>query len=421
MTARIHTLANGVRVAFDPMPELETLALSVVVDGGARWEPKERSGWSHMLEHMVFKGAGERSSRDIVEDIEAAGAQINAATGYERTSFQVRALKNDLSLGLSIVSDLLFRPRLDPEELEREKDVIAEEIAEAFDTPDDYVFDLLQAKAFPDQPLGRPILGSTESLAPARRDTLDAWRRALYAPERMVISLAGAADEDLLLKEAERWFGSEPAAGDRAAAPPSTFGGGTAAETRRIEQANLVWALPAPSICDPDYFAVRLFAEILGGGMASRLFQEAREVRGLAYSIDAWSETYEDIGMLGVFAGAQPGKAAALSQLVADQIRGLAEAATDRELARAKAQVKAAQFMGLEQPLSRAEVTANRLFLFGRPLDEQEVLRQIDGVGHDDLKRVGERMLEPRKAAAAVLGPRTAAGAPDVFARALFG
>jgi len=421
MSVRVHTLSNGVRVAFDPMPELMTLALTVVIDGGARWEPEDRAGWSHMLEHMVFKGAGARSARDIVEDIESAGASINAATGYERTSFQVRALKDDVTLGLSVISDLLFRPALDPNELEREKGVIGEEIAEAFDTPDDHVFDLLQARAFPDQPLGRHILGTEATLAPARQPALDAWRRALYAPERMVVSLAGAADEDLLLREAELWFGAEPASASGLSAPPAAFGGGLAAEARRIEQANLVFALPAVSVRDPDYFALRLFAEIFGGGMASRLFQEAREARGLAYAIDAWSDTYEDVGMLGVFAGSAPGKAAAVARLVADELKKLAEGATDRELARAKAQVKAAQFMGLEQPLARAEVTANRLFLFGRPLDEAEVIAEIDAVTQADLRRIGERILGPRRTAAAVLGPKAAQAAPEIFERALFG
>ena len=419
-TPRLHTLSNGARVLFDPMPELETLALSVVVDGGARWEPLDRSGWSHMLEHMVFKGAGDRSARDIVETVEAAGAQINAATGYERTSFQIRALKGGLGLGMSVLSDLLFRPMLDPAELEREKEVIGQEIAEAFDTPDDHVFDLVQDRAFTGQPLGRPILGSNDSLAPARRDTLEDWRRRLYAPEHMVISAAGAIDEAELLALAERWFGAEAPSGVARAVEPGRFIGGTAGLARRIEQANLVWSLPAPGARHPDYYPIRLFAEILGGGMASRLFQEAREQRGLAYSIDAWSDAYEDIGVLGVFAGASAGKAEQLSKLVADEVRKLAARPTDAELARAKAQVKASLFMAQESPLTRAEISANRLFLFDRVLTAAEVREAIDGVEMDDLKRVGEGLFATRACAAAALGPKGALKAPEAFAKALF-
>ena len=419
-TPRLHTLSNGARVLFDPMPELETLALSVVVDGGARWEPLDRSGWSHMLEHMVFKGAGDRSARDIVETVEAAGAQINAATGYERTSFQIRALKGGLGLGMSVLSDLLFRPMLDPAELEREKEVIGQEIAEAFDTPDDHVFDLVQDRAFTGQPLGRPILGSNDSLAPARRDTLEDWRRRLYAPEHMVISAAGAIDEAELLALAERWFGAEAPSGVARAVEPGRFIGGTAGLARRIEQANLVWSLPAPGARHPDYYPIRLFAEILGGGMASRLFQEAREQRGLAYSIDAWSDAYEDIGVLGVFAGASAGKAEQLSKLVADEVRKLAARPTDAELARAKAQVKASLFMAQESPLTRAEISANRLFLFDRVLTAAEVREAIDGGEMDDLKRVGEGLFATRACAAAALGPKGALKAPEAFAKALF-
>lgn len=419
-TPRLHTLANGARVLFDPMPELETLALSVVVDGGARWEPEARSGWSHMLEHMVFKGAGGLSARQIVETIEAAGAQINAATGYERTSFQIRALTGGLELGLRMVSDLVFRPDLDADELEREKEVIGHEIAEAFDTPDDHVFDLLQDRAFNGQPLGRPILGSNASLAPAARTTLDQWRRRLYAPERMIISAAGAIDEDELLALADRWFGGEPASGIAREVEPARFVGGTAGLARSIEQANLVWSLPAPGARHPDYYAIRLFAEILGGGMASRLFQEAREQRGLAYAIDAWSDAYEDVGLLSVFAGAAAGKASQLSKLVAEEIRKLAEAPTEAELARAKAQVKASLFMAQESPLTRAEISANRLFLLGRVLTSAEVREGVDQVTLPDLVRVGQDLLASRRAAAAALGPRSCLKAAEVFEQTLF-
>ena len=192
MSARLHTLSNGVRVIADPMPGLETVALAVVAGRGARHEDEARSGWSHLLEHMVFKGAGERSARDIVEVIEAEGGQINAATAYERTSFHVRALKGGLSLSMEVLADLILRPTLTEADLEREKDVVAQEIAEAFDTPDDVVFELAQSKAFERQPLGRPILGTVESIAAATPASLGEWRAALYAPDRLVVSASGA-------------------------------------------------------------------------------------------------------------------------------------------------------------------------------------------------------------------------------------
>jgi predicted Zn-dependent peptidase len=421
MTARLHRLSNGVRVLCDPMPGLETLALSVVVRGGSRWEPEARSGWSHLLEHMVFKGAGDRSARQIVEDVEADGAQINAATGYERTSYQVRALKGGLPLAMEIASDLVLRPALDADELEREKGVVAQEIAEAFDTPDDWVFDLAQAQAFRDQSLGRSILGRVETVEAADRDGLSAWRRALYAPERLAVSVAGAVDEDELLRLAERFFGAEPADALPPDPEPACFTQGAAGLSRRIEQANLVWQLPAPAATDPLYYAARLFAEILGGGMASRLFQEARERHGLAYTIDAWAESYEDAGVLGVYAGCAAGQAVGLARLVADQVKGLADGATAAELHRGKAQLKASLFMAQESPLTRAEQAAGQAFLFDRVLGSDEVREAVDGVTDEDVRKVGEMALQPRLAAAAALGPKTSLKAAGAFGRALFG
>ena len=301
MTATLHTLSNGVRVIADPMPSLESAALTVVTGAGARYEDARTNGWSHLLEHMVFKGAGGRTSRAIVEAIEQEGGWINAATGYERTSFQVRHLAGGLPLAMSVLADLLRRPTLDPAELEREKGVIAQEIAEATDTPDDQVFEMAQTAAFTDQPLGRPILGSEATLAPVDVAALEGWRAALYGdPSRLVISAAGAVDEAELLAAAEAAFGD-------LAAPPAPltsaqagrFTGGDTSEARKLEQAHLVMLLPGVGVRDPGWAVQRLFAEVLGGGMASRLFQEARETRGLCYAVDAYSESYADTGLLG--------------------------------------------------------------------------------------------------------------------------
>lgn len=415
----VHTLTNGVRVVCDPIDGLETLALSIVAGRGARSEDEARSGWSHLLEHMVFKGAGERSARDIVEVIEAEGGQINAATGYERTSFQVRALKGGLDLGSAVIADLLLRPTMDGGDLVREIQVVGQEIAEAADTPDDHVFEMAQEAAFDGQPLGRPILGTDESIARADPATLSAWRAALYAPDSLVISASGAVDEDELLALAERDFGG--ASGQGAAQPaPAAFAGGTRTASKSLEQANLVFLLPAVGVRDEAYFALRLYAEILGGGMASRLFQEAREKRGLAYAVDAYSETYSDTGVLGVFAGCAAKDAAELARVAAGEIKGMAQAIEPAELSRAKAQLKASMFMAREQPLSRAEQAAAQVLLFGRTLPPAELAEQIDAVTGADLVALGEQILGARRAAVSVLGPKSALKAADAFQTALF-
>ena len=402
------------------MPGLETLALSVVAGRGARSEDEERSGWSHLLEHMVFKGAGDRSARDIVEVIEAQGGQINAATGYERTSFQVRALKGGLDLGSAVLADLVQRPTMDAGDLAREVQVVGQEIAEAADTPDDHVFEMAQDAAFAGQPLGRPILGTDASIARADPARLSDWRAQLYAPDTLVISASGAVDEDELLALAERDFGAAAGVGVQ---PPSPAGfqGGARRLAKPLEQANLVFLLPAVGVRDPAYFALRLFAEILGGGMASRLFQEAREKRGLAYAVDAYSETYADTGVLGIFAGCAAKDAAELARVAAGEVKGMAGGVKQAELARAKAQLKASMFMAREQPLSRAEQAAAQVLLFDRTLPPAELAEQIDAVAPADLEALGAQMLAQGRSAGGVLGPKLALKGVDAFQAALFG
>ena len=417
---RVHTLSNGVRVVCDPMPGLETLALSVVAGRGARSEDEARSGWSHLLEHMVFKGAGARTSRQIVEVIEAEGGQINAATGYERTSFQIRALAGGLDLGSAVLSDLILRPHIDPADLQREKQVVGQEIAEAADTPDDIVFEMAQAAAFEGQPLGRSILGTDDSIAPATPETLSDWRQRLYAPDQLVFAAAGAVNEDEVLALAERDFGPALGPGTEVAAP-AAFTGGERIEAKRLEQANLVFLLPAVGVKHPDYFALRIFAEILGGGMASRLFQEAREKRGLAYAVDAYAETYDDTGVLGIFAGCAAGDAAELARVAAGEVQGLAQRVEPGELARARAQLKASMFMARESPLARAEQAAGQVLLFGELLDTASLGARIDAVQEADLVRLGKQLLAPGICAVSALGPKAAGKAADAFRRGLFG
>ena len=416
----VQRLASGATVICDPAPGFETAALSVVAGRGARSESATRSGWSHLLEHMVFKGAGDRSARDIVETIEAQGGTINAATGSERTSFQTRFLRGGLPLAMAVSADLVRRPTLDPDDLAKEIEVVSQEIAEAIDAPDDHVFELAQGAAFAGQPLGRPILGSVETIGAADPAALEAWRAALYAPDRLVISAAGAVDEDELLARAESAFGE--AKGQGAAAPaPAGFTGGQAPCGRALEQAHLVFMLPAPGVADPDHWALRLFAEMLGGGMASRLFQEAREKLGLAYAIDAWADVWADAGVLGIYAGCAAANAERLAEVAAREISALSQGPEPAELARAKAQLKAALHMGRESMAARAEQSAAQWLAFGRLIPVGEMSDAIDAVGADHIAGLARRLLSPGLCAAAALGPKPALGAPARFEAALFG
>jgi predicted Zn-dependent peptidase len=400
------------------MPSLESVALSVVIRGGARWESERHNGWSHLLEHMVFKGAGDRSAREIVEAIEAGGGHINAATGYERTSFQVRCLPDSLPLAMDVIADLVRRPTLDAHELVREVQVIGQEIAEAADAPDDRIFDLAQGAAFVGQPLGRPILGTDGSIAEATIETLAAYHRGLYSSDRIIVSAAGAVDEDSLLRLAEAAFGDAEPTVNLPKPEAAVYRGGAKVEARKLEQAQLVAMFPGVSARDRDYFATRLFAEVLGGGMSSRLFQEVRETRGLAYAIDAYAEHYEDTGVLGVYAGAAAEDARETAAVTAQEIRKLADRIEPAELARAKAQAKASLFMGRESPLNRAEQAAGQLFLFDRLLPPSELAAGVEAVTEADIRRVGERALSGAPTIA-VLGPKKAGDAVKAFERAL--
>jgi predicted Zn-dependent peptidase len=420
LIARLHRLGNGVRIVCDPMPDLETLSISVVCGRGARAEAPDQSGWAHLLEHMVFKGAGDRSALGIVEVIEAAGGQINAATSYERTSFQVRALKGGLKLALEVLADLVLRPTLDPHELEREKAVIAQEIAEAADAPDDRVFDLAQSRAFHGQTLGRPILGEVPTIATANAASLGAFRAGQYAPDRIIVSAAGAVDEAELLALVEALFGDQAAmAGPVSEA--AAFTPGFMPEQRKLEQAHTVLLLPGVGARDEAYFAQRLFAEALGGGMSSRLFQEARERLGLAYAVDAYGESYADVGMLGVYAGTAAEDAGKTAEVVAGQLKSLTDGIGADELNRCKAQLKASLFMARESSLARAEQAAGQLLLFDKLFSTGEIAEAVEAVGPSQIRAYGEALLDGRRFAGAVLGPHKAMKAGEVFERALFG
>ena len=412
----LHTFDNGLRLLVDPMPGLKTFALSALIYGGARFEDESQTGWAHLLEHMVFKGAGGRNARQLAEAIEHKGGSINASTGYEHTRFEVRGLNSLMPLAFEVVADLMFRPVLDGEELEREKKVIEQEILEAYDTPDDHVFDLLQGAMFSGQSLGRPILGSKKSLKPAGPNVLRAFSQGLYAPRQIVICVSGGIDAQEVLTAAQTAMDGVAAYDSLPAPAPLRFTAEHAVQTRRIEQANVALAWQGLSRYDRDIIPLRLFAEILGGGMASRLFQEAREARGLAYSIDAWSTPYRDGGVFGIYAGCAPKDAEPLIALVRDVSAGLAADPKADELERAKAQFMTSLFLNHEGAASRCGAFASQVSTFGKVFTLDEVAAEINRVTRDDLMRVGQMITAQKACASAVLGPKTVAAAAAALA-----
>ena len=328
MTLEISKLSNGLTVVSDPMPGLESASLGIWVNTGSRNERPSEMGVSHMLEHMAFKGTATRSARAIAEEIEAVGGILNAYTGREQTAFHARILKEDVPLAMDIIADILTNPSFDQAELERERQVVLQELGQARDTPDDIVFDHLQSAIFKDQPLGWPILGEEKSVNAFSRPMLKDYMASQYRLEGMTLVASGAVDHATILKLAQdKCGGLNP--GQVPACAPAHYVGGDFRELEDLEQAHVAYAFPGLSNADADYFVAQIYATALGGGTSSRLFQEVREKRGLCYSVYAFSNGFQDSGFLGIYAGTGENEAGELSAVIAGEMEAMTRTLTD--------------------------------------------------------------------------------------------
>jgi predicted Zn-dependent peptidase len=393
ITPVVSTLPNGLTVASWAMPGVETVALSVSADTGSRFEATPVNGLAHLFEHMVFKGTQRRSARQIAEEMEDVGGQLNAWTSRDSTMFHARLLARDLPLGVDLVADLVSNPRFDEGDLAREKEVVLQELGEARDTPDDIVFDHLQEAAYPDQGLGRSILGDEASLARITRDDLAQWQASHYAPQRLALVVAGKVDHAALCRLAEAAF---PAAIGDAAAPAgdaARFAPTSRHDRRRIEQAQLTAGWAAPGHHDPAQDAALLFTLAAGGGMSSRLFQQVREERGLAYAVSAAVQPYVDGGLMSVHAATDPVNAAAARDLIDRVLAETAGGLEQAELDRARAQALAGLLMALEAPQGAGDYLARSLLVHRRFVPPAEIVARIEAVTVDDARAAGAAML----------------------------
>ena len=411
MTSQIHELPNGLRVVTEAMPGLASAAVGVWVGAGARHERAEQNGVAHFLEHMAFKGTRRRSALRIAEEIEDVGGYINAYTSRETTAYYARVLKKDVPLALDVIADILLEPAFDPREMEVERGVILQEIGQALDTPDDVIFDWLQEECYGDQPMGRTILGPAERVSSFARADLARFVAERYRPAEMIVAAAGAVDHDAVVRLSERLFGhleARPAV----ETDPARFTGGERRVVRPLEQAHFALALEGPGWRDEDLYMAQIQATVLGGGMSSRLFQEAREKRGLCYAIFAQAHAHDDTGMFTIYAGTAEAKVAELAELTVDELRRAADDMTAAEIARARAQMRAGLLMGLESPSARAERLARVVAIWGRVPPVEETLARIDAVTTGDVRDLTERMVAGGRAALSLYGP--VAGAPDL-------
>ena len=410
MSVRTTTLQNGMTVITDDMPHLESASLGIWVKAGSRSETVAEHGISHVLEHMAFKGTQSRNALQIAEAIENVGGDLNAATSVEHTGYFARVLKEDVPLAGDILSDILQNSLFDQSELDREQQVIVQEIGAARDNPDDHVFDLFQEAAYPDQPIGRTILGTVESVKSFSPDTIRDYMERNYVGDQMVVCAAGNVDHDSLVETADRHFAGLKR--DGAPIPQKAkYVGGEQRLLSDHEQAHIVIGFEGRAYNSDGFYAAQILASILGGGMSSRLFQEVREKRGLCYSVYAFHWAFADSGIFGVAASTGEQEVTDLVPVVLDELLKATETITDEEVIRVRNQIRAGLLMSLESPSSRAGQLARQQILWGRPIPLQETVDRINRITADRVKQIARQMLEKGKMSLAGIGP--VANLPD--------
>ena len=397
-------LSNGLRLVSQEMPTLETAALGVWVNTGGRHESAALNGASHLLEHMAFKGTERRDAYAIATEIEAVGGHLNAYTSREQTAYYAKVLKEDQALAMDLLGDILCHSQLADDELAREKDVVIQEIGQAHDTPDDIVFDNFQEVAYPGQAIGRPVLGSADGVAALGREDLFGYLGERYTAADMVLAVAGNIDHDKLLDWAGEAFGGI-APGPGPGCERARYVGGEFRGRRDLEQLHMVLGIDGIAYNDNDFYALQVLSTLLGGGMSSRLFQEVREKRGLAYSVFTFAASYVDGGLFGVYAGSGGEEGRELLEVVCDELRKACDGIREDEVARARAQLKSGLLMALESCYSRCEQLARQTLIYGRVKSVAETVAAVDAVDAAAVEACMWRLLNGAAPTFAALGP----------------
>ncbi|NRG19789.1 insulinase family protein [Rhizobiales bacterium] len=404
MDVEVTRLANGLTVVTDNMPHLATTALGVWVQGGSRSESLSQNGITHLLEHMAFKGTKTRSARRIAEEIEAVGGELNAATSVEHTNYHARVLAEDVPLAVDILSDILLNSTFDEDELMREKHVILQEIGAAHDTPDDMAFDLFQETAWSNQAIGRPILGTKETVMGFSPEDLRAYLSDRYRGPQMFLSAAGKVDHREIVAIAEEKFGglsAEPAAADASA----SYTGGSSRVQRDLMEIQMLLGFEGRPYRADDYYAAQVLASIMGGGMSSRLFQEIREERGLCYAVYAFHWAFRDTGLFAIHAATGEEDIEELVPVLVDELYRAKSDITAEELDRSKAQIRAGLMMSLESPSARAAQIARQMMIHGRVMTLDEINAKIDAVSLNQIRRVADETFTGDAPTLSAIGP----------------
>ncbi len=407
MSVEITKLSNGLTIATETMPALESAALGIWVKAGARDEGMHEHGIAHLLEHMAFKGTTQRSARRIAEEIEDVGGELNASTSVETTAYYARVMREDVPLALDILSDILLDSKFDEEELAREQHVILQEIGAAEDTPDDIVFDHFQAQAFRDQVIGRPILGTRETVRSFTPEGLRSYLGSHYTPDKLVVSAAGAVSHQDVVDRVTANFGHlSPGTGIEAEGrTPAAYTGGEFRQDRDLADAQLVLGFQGRPYYQRDFYASQVLSTILGGGMSSRLFQEIRETRGLCYAISAFHWSFSDTGLFGVHAATGEDELSELAPVIVEELARAADGITEKEVVRARSQIRSSLLMSQESPASRAGQIARQLLFKGAVIENAELLERLAAISAGRLADLAGRTFLDVKPTLAAIGP----------------
>jgi len=417
---RIRTtrLTSGLRVVSEHMPSLRSVAVGFWVGTGSRDEPDELAGASHFLEHLLFKGTERRSAAEIAEAVESVGGDMNAFTSQELTAFYVRVPDHRLPLAVDILSDIVWAPALRPADVDAERQVILEEIRMRDDTPDDLVHDLFASAVFPQHPIGREITGSPATIEAMTRDAIADFHAAHYHPSNVVVAVAGNLDHDDVVQLVEEGLGSR--CGERPPRAPHDGVPGpnpVAVVEHDLEQVHLVLGMRALRRDDPDRYAFGVLNQVLGGGMSSRLFQEVREQRGLAYSVYSYRAAFEETGAFGIYAGTAPERVDELVDVLDAQLVRILEdgGVSERELGSAKGHLTGSLTLSLETSISRMHRIGRNELLLGEVPTLDQVVRDCEAVTASDIGRVVDRVFRENPRTVAAVGPVSEA----VLARAV--
>lgn len=375
---KLTTLDSGLRIVTDPVNSVESAALGVWIDTGSRNEDGKNHGAAHMVEHMLFKGTTSRTAKEIAASIENVGGSMNAYTSREVTSYHCHVMAEDVNLGIDVISDMVQNSTLPDDEVERERQVVLQEIGMTYDTPDDIIFDHFYETAYGNQPFGAPILGTVDSITNMKREALTDFIGQNYTPENTVVSISGKFDDNVI-ETIKNSFGNLPTAKKQKQKKPA-YTSAEYREQKELEQAHIILGFKGMDRFHDNFYASQALSRILGGGMSSRLFQEVREKRGLAYSIFSFISGYSDAGLFGIYCGTSADDVPELMKVLNDQTCNAAATITQDELDKAKSQLKAGLIMARESMMRRADQQAKYAIYRNEKFDAQHLIEKINAI-----------------------------------------